>query len=291
MPYTLRLLLSVAILSIASQCTGQERIDAFFPKAFAKTQAPPDEAALQTICQTKVDERHVTFLGIESNKVLLAALTKHKLKDPPKSIWLKLRYAVSKGKAPGVHPQAMPPKDGTMDWGYIFDRNGDGKIDYLAYLFGPYPVEGKDFPADFPKANGRVDRWSASLDSQRLEVTLKSIRMVFQHAADDNFDGKVDALVVGALDPETGWLDGWVIDRELDFTGVANDCRYFKDDITVKAAACEATASGHRVQGKNLVVNLETDEVQVFASFSDMLATLNRGAAACGLTKGSFYSQ
>lgn len=121
---------------------AQEDILAFYEKAYARTQLPPDESGLSIICQQKLEDYYITFMGTGGQKVLLAAFSKEKLDNPNEDVWLKWRLVTPGEKRKGGK---------TMDWGYVYDRNGDGQIDYIAYLMGPMPIKGKSFPENFPK--------------------------------------------------------------------------------------------------------------------------------------------
>ncbi len=262
--------LCLGIMLYPNLCKGQDNIFSFYGKAYTRTQSPPDESKLIMICEQKVKDFFVTFIGFESKKVLLAAVTKVKLANPKEDIWLKWRFV----------PSGQNPKGGvTADWGYVFDRNGDGKIDYIAFLMGPLWVKDKDFPIDYPKMGEK-------LNGEQVRLMINSTKLVFRYFADENFDGKVDAVVLEVLDDRT-WVDHWLFARNSHFDGVIDDGWHFKSNISEKLSDLIKTDQGYLWGGfgGSILGN------QLLATGSEIMSNFNEGAKACGFTKDSFYNE
>ena len=165
-----------------------------------------------------------------------------------------------------------------LDWGYVFDRNADGMIDYLAFLVGAIPVRPEGFKGDLPKRGGRISADQINLYNQHA-------RLVFTHIADDNFDGMVDGLVYGVREPDDIWIDRWVAARS-DSAGQVADPWYFTMDITSRTGAPTRSGGGWAVSRVGAITALL--DARDFASWSDYIARLNRAAQACGLGAGDF---
>ncbi len=99
-----RLILTALGVSLISTriSFAQEDIISFYPKAYAKTQNPPEEKKLMVIAEQKIEDKFVTFMGVEKGKVLLAAITNNKLQNPKKAFLLK-------------------PKEGERGWNMMWD--------------------------------------------------------------------------------------------------------------------------------------------------------------------------
>jgi len=270
--------LTFALLIITSagaiSSSAQDNILGFYGKAVKRTDSPPDESRLSVECREKIDNIYVTFVGVEKGKVLLAAITQEKLKKPDKHILLKVYNTKS------LENPILPSGDYVMDWGYVYDRNGDGKIDYVVYNIGPMPFKQKDFPEDYPKSG-------QSLNLSDIELLFKSMRLLFTHWADDNYDGKVDAVVFEAVDPESNWVEGWTAVRSTKYDGTVDEGWYFKDDINVREREAERTGTGfstRRIPGIEPVFGPGE-----LVHKTKILTMFNEAAEKCNLTSSSFY--
>lgn len=130
------------------------------------TQAPLQESGLVVSCEAKLGERYVTFLGYEANSPLVAAFTKHRLRNPSADVILHELYVMKRGLP---HPIGYDPRSETptMDWAYILDRNGDGHVEYLAYLESPMAVKPPDHEGNLPPIIGAI---SGATDAGRGQL-------------------------------------------------------------------------------------------------------------------------
>jgi len=268
------IVLCLLLLSSASPSLGEENILTFYNKTAARIQSPPDESYLRVICRKKIDNLYVTFVGWETGKVLLAAITQKKLKKPDKEILLRVRFTKS------LERPVLPTRDYVVDFGYVYDRNGDGKIDYISYLVGPMPFKQKDFPANYPKRGQPINL-------HQYKIALESMALLFRHRADDNYDGKVDAVVIEALDPETDWVEGRMALRSTKFDGAVDEAWFFKDDISVKEKDAERLGNGFRARWIGGIGSI-FGPVEL-AKTDYALSMFTEAAEKCKLTSGSFY--
>jgi len=98
----------------------------FYPVADSICDYPALYETLVIVCQEKIDSLFVTFIGSKSQKrIFIGAITKKPIHNPSKEI------------SRIVDIDGIKPLLGKVStWGYIFDRNNDGKIDYMALVGG-----------------------------------------------------------------------------------------------------------------------------------------------------------
>ncbi len=232
------------------------------------TQSPPDEGTFSIVCQKELADTFlsqsgtmfVSFISTNGKTILLAAITKSELKDPAATI--KVREA----------PKRL------VEWAYVFDRNGDGKVDYIVWPVGIVPFKPRDFPADFPKGS--------TLTFQQLEYLQKNARLLLQHWADDSFEGKISAVVIEASDPERAYLvDGWQTIQSTHFDGILDDCWYFNESIGQKSGDCERSGQGYKTRSLIFKPMFGPDNL---AGMSKVLSIFNEAAGQCNLRGDSF---
>lgn len=261
-------LLAFLVFPVRAQPVGD--IETFYPRVDALTTSPPPQAKLMIICQEKRDEVYVNFVGVEGNRAVMAALSRHRLKSPDKNILLKWVF-VPAGQRP-------PAQEGTMDWAYIFDRNDDGRVDYLAYLDGPNPVVPKNWTGDLPDPR--------MLTKEGLKFFTENMRMTFWHLADDNFDGRHDGVVVRMQDTKSQWTDSWLVARDAQFDGAYDTCHWYEEGPGAKPAMnCADSSKGYVVREKR-PGGLKTIPPRGNWFFE----TINDAAQRCHFHSGSFYA-
>jgi hypothetical protein len=219
------------LLRIANASTSG--IIAFHKRAEMTAQNLPDQRNLRIVCQRNEDRRWVTFIGGgngQGGRVAIAAYTEQKLERPDETLHLR---PFRSGNSPVVGA------GDTLDWGYVFDRNGDGMIDYLAFLDGAIPVKPVGFQGELPKRGGKITPNQINLYNQHA-------RFVFIHSADDNFDGTVDGVVYGVREPDELWIDRWVAARSNE-AGQIDDAWFFTTDIAARTGVPTRSGDGWAV--------------------------------------------
>lgn len=246
---------------------------AFYPRVLAFAAKPPAESALRVVADWRhEDGACVTLLAASAQKrSLLAIFSSDKLKNAERALYLSPRYIVSKDMKSvmeGKEPMVRATAGYLVDWAYVFDRNRDGRADYLCHLIGPLPVEPDSFPAEFPAG-------SAPLAGPYLEYMLDHQRYVFTHAADEDFDGAIDALVVPVLDSERPWVREFAVVVAPD-GGTPDSAWTFRDAPSNATGALPRVRGGylrHRVAGKDVTITASN-----FERWSNVLARVNAAA-------------
>lgn len=224
--------------------------------------APRREADLRAGCRQTDKEGVVTFVNGPDGRPLIAAFTPTKLADPRRDIWLRPRFTSSRDRSRPT---------GTEDWAYVYDGNGDGRIDHIAYLIGPLPIRtGAPGDAAGPKIiDGKVQADSPDA----MMAFLAGLRFGFWQVGDTDGDGRPDAAAWPAERREDGWYRGWAV-QQLGGAG----CR------VVAAAGQPEAACG--LDGRDLVA----DGVKAHQWAPDPAATFARIRAAgeaCQFAPGS----
>ena len=165
-----------------------------------------------------------------------------------------------------------PSPTATMDWAYVYDRNGDDSVDYLVYLDGPnaiIPVPAPQGASPHPRG-GHDDGADAVPDAAHAHAVLA--------LADDNYDGVADAYVVGTVDDRSGWIDGHVVVRSTGFDGRYDECRYVPGARGTAPATCRGTEHGYGVPGHSLTGLLVVPPGRDYELFQ----RINAAARECG---------
>ncbi len=262
----------LAILLLAVTSPAQDILTSY-PKAVARTAAPPAADSLSIVCQKKLDDTFVSLLAAGDKRPILVAFTRTKLSDPARRISFNPLLLFPKSG-----PAMKPGYGDVKDWAYIFDRNGDGQVDYMAFVIGPYPMERDNPPpADYPKDGKQLKR-------EHLHWAIDNMGIIFLHMASDNFDGEIDAIATEEWAANTvQWADHKVLLR-LAPDGKIQAWR-FKNDITQPLAPPAPPADRAAVRSPGLH-NAEVSAAD-FKNISTLMKLVNRAAAECKLAKGA----
>jgi len=268
-----RFLLITILLVSASSFSSAQRADLLdmFPHVDSLIRYPRLERLLTIICQKDVDGKYVTFVGLKgSDRVLLAAITLEPITDVAKSIFLFARFE-------GVKPSVGK----VSTWGYVLDRNHDGKIDYMALLAGAGPIEEDDFPDNFPKRGTPLSRGN-------LEFYVGHCSLFFDHWADDNFDGNLDAVIHHDMDPDRDWVHRQIVIRSTKFDGRFDTVWSFRrtpGDLEDNSVGYTRKWVPYYPVGSTKPSEITR---KTFLEQTELLRLLNRAAKVCGLTARNF---
>jgi len=239
----------------------------FYQPALAVAQVTR-QRDLSIICQKSLPDQQgnifVTFLAGSTKKIVLAVVSKLPLSSPSSPIGFDGNFQ------PGI------------EWMFVFDRNHDGKVDYMLWPQGVLPyVEGTP-PPGFPVRTGSL---VATMTRDQLALIQHYARLIFWHFADDNFEGKVSAVILDAWDPNGVFaVTGWQVIRSSHSDGVLDQCWYFTENIGEKTGECERTDQGYKTRSSD-----PTDITpENLAAKSVWFSTLNAAAGLCPLTGDSF---
>jgi hypothetical protein len=237
-----------------------------FVVVHAMTQSALPRDQLHVKCQVKVDEGYVSLIETPETGVGWVALTSRRFSDPGKNL-------LTRGQMPGERGGV------TMDWGYVLDRNRDGRVDYLAFLYGTACVAPEKCEEPLPSVTG------GTLTRELIEVITRNIRLVFWHIADENHDGRTDAAAVPLVTVANGWIEGWLVTRDADFDHSFEECRHYTGPLRTDVGPCEGSPAGYTVPGKQ-----SGGLRQVPPSDEPFLQTINRAVQECKLSEGSLRS-
>ncbi|HLF14460.1 MAG TPA: hypothetical protein VI932_06190 [Bacteroidota bacterium] len=207
--------LAAALLAASAGLRAQPDVTEFFPVADSVTEHPPFRTELTTFHQVRVNQRWVSFVGFQNTRtVLYVTFTLDSLDDPVRDVSQTVGFE-----------KARPTLGKVSTWGYPFDRNRDGKIDYLALVGGAAPFEDGDFPPNYPKQSEQVM-------IHHVELFIAKCKIVFNHWADDNYDGMIDGAVMADMDPERNWVYRRILARSKKFDGILDDVWAFRTDTS-----------------------------------------------------------
>jgi hypothetical protein len=162
---------------------------------------------------------------------------------------------------------------GVPDWGFAYDRNGDGVVDAFFFLVGPGAFEPPEIKERVPPSQGGP----VAMNSEEGRLLLANMRLVFTLYADDDFDGHIDAVVNAMRDPERpAWWYRRAVLRSGAVTPMVDEHWTFANDIDARLGPVPQTAAGFAVgvsPGKPVTKPLEQS--------SRMLDAINGGLRKC----------
>ena len=253
----------------------------FYQVNSALTHRPPEIGSLRKICEQPNDGVYLSFWGESGGNAFLAVFSRNPVSDLSKVISLQVLFA--------PFPTARPAsEESSLDWGYIFDRNGDGRVDYLIYLDAARPIAPDQFPENYPKGS--------RLSQQDLELYFHRVRLVFTHLADDNFDGVVDAIVAPIPDSERPvWIGSYGVLRSSRFDGGVDRDWTFKADLG-QSRIYQPTGRVPRSDGGYLLKQilprpLIQEGSEWLRSGTKLLSRINDGANQCKLGRNSIRNK
>ncbi len=258
-------------LAITGLCYGQtySTLTGFYQSADTVAMFPADDRKLEVLCQKQIGQYFCTFIGYEhESHPFIAAVTPNPIHDPNTEISRSVEFK-----------EILPTAGKVTTWGYIFDRNGDGKIDYMALLEGAAAVEPPKFPKSFPPRGKRMQ-------PKEMEYFVNHCGLIFSHWADDNFDGRFDAAVIPDLDPKRDWVQRMLVFRCTHFDDRIDDAWGFRN--TIRAKKEKVTVRKGTAAYRTLSDTVEKFSVKDFDTKSGILQIINNAAAACGYGSGSF---
>ena len=221
------LLIPLLFILTSTPSSGQHTVLAFYPHVDSLIQFPPLQDSLAVMCQKKIGRLYVTLVRIKgSENTWITVVTSRPEKDLAKKLSLTVQF-----------DNAHPSVGAVSAWGYIFDRNGDGKIDYMALLGGAAPVKSDDFPVDFPYRG-------KPLTKANVGMIVSHAALLFNHWADDNHDDTLDALIQVDMDPLRDWMQRHLVIRSTAFDGRFDDVWGFLGKIGGDRDSVDRTEHG-----------------------------------------------
>jgi hypothetical protein len=242
----------------------------FYPRAPSVLESPPDLARYGIECSVPIEGGYFTLTMRDDMHEALFTLTEKPVTS--------LAKAVSFG--------ADPKK--SLDWGFVYDRNGDGWVDYIVFLDGAMPVATPEVLALVPKRPMPREGDSYTMSREEAALQMLNIRLVFTHYIDDNFDGKTDAIVSSLLDPDHwGWVYRRAVLRSSDHSQSIDEHWVFVKDIAEKEGPIPREPDGNfvRLGGISKKGNAELSSDR-FDGVSWPFDSANAGLRACQIPRG-----
>ncbi|MDD1762953.1 MAG: hypothetical protein LUQ59_12045 [Methanothrix sp.] len=278
-----QLLFFVTVICLARPLVAGSTFSDVYPKAHTLTQSPPELSSLSILCREKKSGGpHITFVGGPDKKALLVVYTDKQVKDLSNIITLKPVFIKHPGESLSS-PSARVNPDATLDWAYVYDRNGDGRVDYMAFFYAVLPVKPDDFPKDYPKG-GKMTSF------EQYKLFIMQSRLVFSHYSDENLDGSTDVVVAAITDPDRpAWVDQFGVLRSTKFNGEVDETWTFKKDISQRIGTVSQKDGKYVVQN-GLSTPLQSGR-ELFDFGTRTMKTINDHGEKCGLTKKSFLQE
>jgi len=247
----------------------QSDILTFYPVADSISSFPLPINQYEIKTQKKLMDRYVTFIGKKKeNTICIAAVTLTPIRNLQKELSLTVQF-----QGPKLYIGEV------TTWGYIFDRNGDGKIDYLALVGGAAAVEDSTIADDFPGFGSPMNR-------KQFEQYIGHCQILFNHWADDNFDGTIDAVVHYDMDPIRNWMKRRLVIRSTGFDGKFEEVWAFRGKITSTREITPFTET--EVPFYELGSNQSTFTKKMMDQSSGILQLINRAIVLCKIGAEKF---
>jgi hypothetical protein len=259
------------LIFISASIFGQQKstLTDYYHSADSVTKYPWVEKRLGIVCAKQIGQVYCTFIGYEGeNAPFIAAITAEPIKNPNSEISRSVEFR-----------EIVPTAGKVATWGYIFDRNNDGRIDYLALVDGAAAVEPPKFPPTFPLRKKQMS-------AKQQEYFINNCAIIFSHWADENYDGRIDAGVVPDLDSLRDWVQRRIAFRSTKGNGT----------IDVAWGFLRSTNEAHRkvairkgkFEHRSLDNTLEAISGKTLDEKTTLLQLIDNAAAGCGLGPGSF---
>lgn len=265
---------------ISTEAKRTDNINTFYLHVEKQSQSPPSEKLLKKICGIRIDnDKYINFISAENNKVLMYAITDEPMGLASESVYLYTRYF--KGHKPGMLFRVSAWKAGvTPDWAYIFDRNQDGRIDYLAFMSGPSPVAPIDHQGELPNTKG-------TMKYEDYKIILFNQPLAFWHVADDNHDGNTDGFAMRAYDVNTGWSFGWMVIKSTKYDNKLDKCMYYSEHDMNDVHTCKRSLFGNEYVVPD---KYKAPSISIYTA-NQWLSSVNEAARKCGFNAVSFYGE
>ncbi len=254
------------ILLLSNSGVAQLPLLESYPVMDSVNRYPAQEKDLAVLCKKKISERHVTFVGVKGlDSVLLVAVTLEPIANVNKDISLTVQFT-------GINPK--PGKVET--WGYVYDRNHDGKIDYLSLMSGAAPFWADDMPTYYPERG-------MAMDMDQMELFVSHADLVFNHWADDNYDGKLDGVIHVDMFENRDWVKRRLMVRSSKFNEEYDDITAFRK----RPGDLEDTIEVNDTGVPYIPIGKSKEEInkKLFDEKTTILDLLNKAVVECKLSK------
>jgi len=235
--------------------SAQDPISSFREEITAKAGQGIPYMMAELICETtlSVDDervgRDLVFIGARERGAEIWALSGFMIYDLD-NLWVG---------GPVSEDPAVPP---TAEWGWIYDRNGDGRIDWLALVDSPRAVVPEGVGPEGPP---NLLAAPLVLSARELAMVEAHTRVGYWHLIDDDHDRRPDALIALPVSAETGWTEGAM--RLALEDGAVTGCIWQSDHDPARSARCALGDEGFETIGVEPVLRAEVPLPYLTAMF------------------------
>ncbi len=239
---------------------------------------PPAAASLRRLCAARASsgtlEAEATFAGFRPGEASLAVLTDAPIRDVSRAVWLEPRFVSSElaARTERDWPEL------TLDRGWVFDRNGDGRLDRYGFVTGPAAVA-PEGPPDPPDLSG-------GLDMAAVALPMETTPCRFRQIVDSDFDGAPDAPLAPAM-REDGRAEGVMLLEGIERPGGPAACRWRSDREPGPARECRATPSGRETVDGAMTAITARFGPDILRTLSGHFRLVEAGVRACDPRPGA----
>ncbi|MCL5778976.1 hypothetical protein M1105_18560, partial [Limibaculum sp. FT325] len=256
-PFSILLCFIIEVDQIVWGGSMRSELFAFHRGVIDQSDHAPSEQSLKKLCEAKVRHAptgasgYLAFAGFRKGDAALAIMTSDSTGDVRRRIWLRPRFVDKKNPPPGFDLL-------TLDWGYVFDRNGDGRVDYFAFLIGPMSI------------------------APRGDEALRFANR-FWEVIDSDFNGEADSLIVPAIRESDGGVEGAMLLEGIAKSGEPSACCWGGESGSADIKDCRPTARGCRSLDNSLTAASDRFPPAAIAFVMSQLPLVNSAAAECNL--------
>jgi len=262
----LYLMLFMTVLNLCSEAKDQNDLLHFYSIADSLTEYPEINKPLVVICHKKIDKLWVSLIGYKGEKkIFIAAITNEKIQNANKEIYRILDFY-----------EGNPVLGKVTTWGYIYDRNKDGKVDYMSLVDGAAPFLDDRVPESYPVRGQKLNK----LD---LEMYVNKCKIIFNHWSDDNYDENIDGVVHVDVDPLRDWVKRKIFARCTKFNNIFDDVWSFKKKISSEREKIDFTGIKIPYRPFGKISDFITKQNLQYQT--NVLSLINRGIKMCEAEK------
>ena len=279
---------AIAVWMAAAPAGAQTSLVSFYPTAHATIAGPPAADSMRVTCSERLTAEQsplraavwMSLLAPPGQPAWIVALTTEPIRKPGDALSTTPRY--------GPLPTAKVFQSSTLDWGWIWDRNGDGRVDYVAFLQNAHPVLPNPVPDTFPVPTRKPDG-SYTMTMPLLHAMIDRAQMVFRHYADDDFNGTADGAVVEEFDAQRPmFVRDWVAALSSKRDGAIDEAWAFYGAITDTLRAIAPGADGQFLLPATNETGVATEPANERLAYgARLLGAVNGMIERCGPQRGA----
>jgi hypothetical protein len=269
---------TAAVASAPAAAADRDALAAFHRAVLDVALDPPPESRLRRVCAATAEAggltAEATFAGFGSGRAEIAILTTTPVHDLARTVWLKPRFVAAEDRA--AVERAWPEL--TLDWGWVYDRNGDGRLDWFAFVIGPVAVA--------PEGERDLPRLPGPMTKAEMRLLVANTPYRFWQIVDSDFDGAPDALLAPAMRRD-GWAEGVMLLEGIERPGGPSACCWRSERQAGPGLECRPTPSGCETRDGALSAISARFGPDILPRLARFFRLAEAGARACDLAPGT----